>query len=134
MTPHFNQNTLLSTSVSYNVYTSDLQEWLKVTYLAETIKKWLIFISWEPLILWTWLAPHFDQNNHISTSVSYNAYQKYQQEWLKLTDWARNNKNGWFSYLNNQSYELGRSPILIRITIFLSVSRIMCTKNIIRND
>ena len=38
----------------------------------------------EPLIVKTWLTPHFNRKTHLSYSVSYNVCSPDTQKWLKI--------------------------------------------------
>ena len=48
-------------------------------------------VSPERLIVWSWLAPHFNWNSHFSIRVSYNIYPSDQR---KYPFWAKRAKNG----------------------------------------
>ena len=65
--------------------------------LAKILQKWLISISGEPLVVWTWLTPHCNQKTHFSISVSYISYVSDQRKWLKMAFLAEIWKNTEYS-------------------------------------
>ena len=52
-------------------------------------KKWKKSISREPLIIETWLTPHFDQKSHFPISVSYIICPSNHQKCLKIDNFVK---------------------------------------------
>ena len=71
-----NRNIRFCISVSYKVYPSKQQKWLKLPFLATKRHRIPYHISHEPLILWRWLTPHSNFSSHFCISVWYNIYYK----------------------------------------------------------
>lgn len=84
-------------------------------------QKWpkLIFQEW--LVVLSCLITHFNQNNHILGSFSYNTYTIGHRKCPKLPYLCQNRlkKKGKIQYPKNSwSYEAGRPLILIKIIMF----------------
>ena len=69
-----NQKTQFSIGLSYNVYPSEQQKWLKWPFWPKKVYFSRNSLTHEPLVLCTWLTHHSIQKTHFSIGLSYNVY------------------------------------------------------------
>ena len=84
-----------------------------------------ISISREPLIVWSWLTPHFNRNSHFPIHIRFNVYLSDNQKYHFLTKMSKEQrKKSRFDYLL-RSYDPIWPLFLTGIATFLFVFYIM---------